>query len=242
MALYTILGYDLLTMFNEKMPLQVTPKQKKEYWLGVTFLLIILACLIFISLRQLLNNDANNAVQNTAQEASTASNESTRDAPATDTEESSDSKVFTGSECESTLTMFCAPLLTRDWMAWCTSQVDAWRAVGLKTINPCANSKYARDSCTEASILGGKDVPDACVEYHAALNSSSANVQTMCLYTTRPGGVCEGVRPAPVPPGTAPENVVVPFDDCLRDHYAVLTSECQDAYDLHVAVSKSTRR
>ena len=152
------------------------------------------------------------------------------------------SVTFTGSECESTLATYCAPLLTRDWMEWCNSQIEAWRAVGVEAINPCANSKYAKDSCMEATILSGKDVPEACLDYNYALNNSSAEVQKHCLYTTRPGGVCEGVKPAPVKPGTAPEDVVVPFDDCLKEHYATLTAECQVALDVHTAVSKSTTR
>ena len=155
---------------------------------------------------------------------------------------SSSTTAYTGSECESTLATYCAPLQTRDWMTWCTSQIEAWRAVGVEAINPCANSKYAKDSCVEAMIFGGEDVPQECRNYHTALNTSSADVQEQCLYTTRPGGVCEGVMPAPVAPGTKPEDVVVPFDDCLRDNYEVLTAECQAAYDLHVAVSKSTTR
>ncbi len=155
---------------------------------------------------------------------------------------SSTATTYTGLECESTLATYCAPLQTREWMTWCTSQIESWRAVGVETINPCANSKYAKDSCVEAAILGNQDVAEECRDYHAALNSSSADVKDKCLYTTKPGGVCEGVKAAPVPPGTKPEDVVVPLDDCLEEHYTVLTAECQAAYDLHTAVSKSTTR
>ncbi len=153
------------------------------------------------------------------------------------------SVTWTGEECEATLATYCAPLLTPEWMAWCETQKASWAAAGVTSIDSCANSKYARDACTEATILTRPaDVPDACEGYHWALVSSAKAVNDNCLYTTREGGVCYGVKAAPVPPGTKPEDVVVPLDDCLKANYATLTPECQAAVDLHTAVSKSKKR
>ena len=151
--------------------------------------------------------------------------------------------TWTGDECEATLATYCAPLLTSEWMAWCDTQKASWAAAGVTSINSCANSKYARDACTEATILTRPaDVPDTCEGYHWALVSSAQAVNDNCLYTTQMGGVCYGVKAAPVPPGTKPEDVVVPLDDCLKANYATLTPACQSALDLHTLVSKSPIR
>ncbi len=217
------------------------PNPKKALWPWLTAALIIVAAALYFVSQQTPEEQASPDTQTLVDEAIT--DEPITDETTTVPEDSSSSTTtFTGSECESTLETYCAPLKTRDWMSWCTSQIEAWRAVGVDAINPCANSKYSKDSCTEAAILGGEDVPQACIDYSTALNTSSASVQEMCLYTTKPGGVCYGVTPKPVTPGTAPEDVVVPLDDCLRDNYETLTMECQDAYDLHVATSKSPTR
>jgi hypothetical protein len=223
---------------NDEIIPKSTSKRKRAPWLWATLALIVVAGAgaLYLMPEQAPEEqdspDAQSLVDEASPDETTAEPE---DTPTTTT-------TFTGSECESTLALYCAPLLTRDWMTWCNSQIEAWRAVGVDAINPCANSKYSKDSCTEAAILGGYDVPQACIDYSTALNTSSAGVQEACLYTTKPGGVCYGITPKPVTPGTAPEDVVVPLDDCLEENYETLTVACQDAFDFHQAVSKSTTR
>ena len=142
--------------------------------------------------------------------------------------------TWTGDECKDVLIEFCPELLTRSWMTWCETQKETWAAAGVTSINPCVNSKYARDACTEAAILMyPKDVADSCERYHWTLVDTSQAVKDNCLYTTKKGGVCYGVKADPVDPGTAPEDVVVPLDDCLNENYSTLTLECQEAVDAH---------
>ncbi|MEK9155129.1 MAG: hypothetical protein AAB839_00605 [Patescibacteria group bacterium] len=147
--------------------------------------------------------------------------------------------TWTGDECKDTLAEFCSELLTQSWLSWCEEQRSVWAAAGVTSINPCANSKYARDACAEYVILTQPaDVPDACEAFHWTLVAASQAVKDNCLYTTKKGGVCYGVKADPVDPGTAPEDVVVPLDDCLDRNYETLTTACQEALTAHHVISE----
>lgn len=220
---------------------QINPKKAKHKWLSLLWLTlaaVVVAGILYLVPQQMQDMDGNLDTRSLIEKQSDES-----------TSSSSQTKTFTGMECDSTLEAYCSSLNTRDWMTWCESQIESWRDVGVEAINPCANSKYAKDSCMEAAIAnhkagitGYENVSQACMDYHVALNTSSANVQEMCLYTTKRGGVCEGIKPAPVKPGTKPEDVVVPLDDCLKENYETLTEACQDALDFHTDVSRSSTR
>jgi len=144
--------------------------------------------------------------------------------------------AYTGHECDAARETYCAGLKGKwaDVSAWCEAQKAEWVASGAVTaINPCANQKYATDSCVEWAAAT-KPVDPACPAYMDAINDANDALNAACRYTTRKGGVCEGVIPKPADP-TAPVKVV-PLDDCLEEHRAELSAECQKAMDVKASV------
>lgn len=120
---------------------------------------------------------------------------------------------------------YCAGLdsLT-GWQAWC--QAQAWAVPSATVLDPCVNTKYAHDSCTEAAIAAGLDVSAGCRAYMATLNDNNEAFVAACVPYCSTASIAPG-------PGKDP------CAEWVGSHLSAVSSECVAAYTKHEADKKA---